>query len=566
MKKIRGMLTHLYIRNYALISELDIIFTGGFSVLTGETGAGKSIILDALGLIRGERAETRNITEGEKKAVVEAVFELDEQQFKSFFSSNDLDFNGTCVIRRELTDSGKSRAFVNDTPVQLSVLRTLSSLLIDIHSQHENLLLKDAQFQLQVVDIVAKNDKERREYEAAYQAYRVTKDEIDRLEELSRRSKKDSDYIEFQFKQLDETQLVENEENELEQELQVLEHAEEIKSSLSEVSTLLYGDNGGAVTTIKEAINALKRTSQYLPKELTERLNSTYIELRDIADEAVRLEEDTDFDPARLQFIQDRLDLLNSLMQKHHCQSVKDLIILRDEFKQQLNQADSYDEQIALLRSRLEADKEALTKASKILTKTRLAQTEPIAKELEKQLSLLGIAHAKIEVNISQIKEFTECGQDIVQFYFAANKNQTPRPVEEVASGGEMARIMLCIKALTAEQKGLPTIIFDEVDTGISGEVANNMGELIQQMAKGRQIIAITHLPQIASKGDSHYKVYKQDTDKRTETNIRQLTDEERITEIATLLSGGKISQAAIDNAKEILREQGTKNKEQGLK
>ena len=550
------MLRHLHIQNYALIRELDIDLSGGFSVITGETGAGKSIILGALGLIMGERAEIRSITEGESKAVVEAQFDISNYDIKSIFENNDLDYDETCIIRRELMQNGKSRAFVNDTPVSLGTLRSLSEKLIDIHSQHENLLLRDDSFQLEVVDAVAENETEREIYTEKYNKYVSTEQELKALQKKAEKSREDADYVEFQFRQLDEAQLQSGEEETLEQELQLLEHAEEIKSALETATEMLDNETAGAIVTIRDAISALKKVAQYLPEELTERLNSTYIELRDIADETARIEENTEFDPTRLQQTEERLDLINTLMQKHRCQTVDELIALRESLKAQMLQNENYDEEIVNLQKQLKADREALAGAGKKLTDSRKKTAKPIATELEKQLSVLGVPHAKMDVSITETEEYTPSGKDMVQFMFAANLNQTLRPVAEVASGGEIARLMLTIKALTAAQKGLPTIIFDEVDTGVSGEVADNMGVVMQQLAKGRQIIAITHLPQIAAKGQAHYKVYKQDTATRTETHIRQLTAEERVTEIATLLSGENITQAAINNAKELLQYQ----------
>lgn len=551
------MLKHLYIQNYALISSLEIDFRSGFSVITGETGAGKSIILGALGLIMGERADTRSISEGEQKAVVETEFMIEGEQFNRFFSDNDLDFDGTtCTIRRELMQNGKSRAFINDTPVGLNLLRSLSDMLIDIHSQHENLLLRDDSFQLSVIDAVAGNNAEQQQYTKAYDAYRATEQELNALLSQAAKSREDADYIQFQFRQLDEARLESGEETALEQDLQLLEHAEEIKSALETAIGLLDYESTGAITAIKDSLSALKRVSQYLPQELTERLRSTYIELRDIADEAQHINDNTEFDPQRLMQTQERLDMLNSLMQKHHCQTVDELILLRDNLQKQLLKNDSFDEEISSLRKRLAEQKLLLTRAAKALTDTRLSAAKPIAHTLEEQLLRLAVPHAKIQVAITPATDFTPQGCDIVQFLFAANKNQSLRPVSEVASGGEIARLMLCIKALTAAQRGLPTIIFDEVDTGVSGEVADNMGIMMQQMAQARQIIAITHLPQIAAKGSTQYKVYKQDTDSRTETHIRQLNPEERIQEIATLLSGENITDAAINNAKELLNHQ----------
>lgn len=554
------MLEHLHIQHYALINQLDIDFSDGFSVLTGETGAGKSIILGALGLIMGERAEQKSIMEGEQKCVVEATFSLSadrQDEWRVFFQGNDLDYDDYCIIRREVSINGKSRAFINDTPVSLNVIKDLSSRLIDIHSQHENLLLRSDAFQLQIVDAVAQNKEERNTYITAYQSYKHTEQQLIELQDKKTRLQADADYIDYQYTQLHQAQLKENEEEELNEELQLLSHAEEIKTALNNSYRLLQGEETGAEGVIKEAVGMLKKIENYLPTgeaNLLHRLQSVHIELKDIAEEAFTQAEHIEFSTERLQQAEERLDQLNTLMQKHHCQSTAELIALRDHYGKQLQENDDFEEEIALLQKELEEKKSILKKNAETLSQSRKKVTETVAHKLESQLLLLGIPHAKMEVQMRLLSDYTPTGIDEATFMFAANKNQQLRPVTEVASGGEMARIMLCIKTLTADERGLSTIIFDEVDTGVSGEIANNMGSLMQQIATNRQIIAITHLPQIAALGKTHYKVFKQDNDFRTETQIRLLKAEERINEIATLLSGENVTKAALLNAKELLK------------
>lgn len=550
------MLRHLHIQNYALITHLDIDFSTGFSTITGETGAGKSIILGALGLLMGARADSKAITEGEQKCVIEGEFDIEAYGLEQFFEDNDLDYSPLCSIRRELMQNGKSRSFVNDTPITLVPLKELSAKLIDIHSQHENLLLEDNAFQLQIVDSVAGNHKELMAYSDLYKAYIATKSALSALKKEAADSAADADYIQYQFDQLNEAELVSGEMEELEAEEQQLSHAEDIKSALYRASNLLDGEMEGLLSALKECVISLQSVEPYLPKseDLPARAQSAYLELKDIAETTSDLAEDTEFDPRRLEFIQDRLDTLNSLLQKHQKQSIDELISLRDELGAKIGQNESYDLEINQLEKQLAAQHAQLEKAAEVLRKTRQKAIAPIKQTLEKQLCQLGIAHATIDVQIIDTDDFTPSGKEDAQILFAANKNQTLRKVQDVASGGEIARLMLCIKALTAEKQGLPTIIFDEIDTGVSGEVASKMGEIMLQIASGRQILAITHLPQIAAKGTQHYKVYKQDTAERTETNICLLTQEERIGELAKMLSGDKLSEAALENARQLMR------------
>ena len=548
------MLSSLHIRNYALIRELDISFEDGLSVLTGETGAGKSIILGALGLVMGGRADSKSISDGEQKCVIEAEFLLDENDsLRKVFGANDIDYDKTCIIRRELTAAGKSRAFVNDSPVSLSVLKEIADMLIDIHSQHENLLLKDDKFQLSILDTVSQNQTEKQNYEKAYNNYVCVSEELRKLQEKAKQSRGDYDYMLFQYNQLSDAKIRAGEERELEEEQEILEHAEEIKSSLMNVVNCLSDENG-ALVQIKESLNALRRINDFLPKDLAlaMRVESVSIELRDIADEAERIAGRTEFDPLRLQQVEERLDLINSLLEKHHRQTTEELRELEEEYRERLKDTDSFDEAIEQLKFKQNECLQELKKKARLLTESRQRCVPYIKQTLEKQLNLLGVKHARIDVMFAD-SEYTSDGADNVQLMFAANLNQQLHEVAQVASGGEIARLMLCIKALIANQTNLQTVVFDEIDTGVSGEVAGNMGRMLCDIAQNRQVICITHLPQIASKGKQHFKVYKSDTEDRTETHIRVLGDDERVREIASLLSGENITQAALQNAKELM-------------
>ena len=548
------MLRHLHIENYALITHLDIDFSAGFSTITGETGAGKSIIIGALGLLMGARADSKAITEGEQKCVIEAEFGVEEYGLESLFEEYDLDYSDVCTIRRELSQNGKSRSFVNDTPVTLAPLKELSAKLIDIHSQHENLLLTDHGFGLKVVDSVAQNATEREAYSAAFKAYRETQKQLEALKEEAAESAKNADYVAYQWKELSEAQLKSGEKEELEAEEQKLVHAEEIQSGLAGALQLLDGEQASVLMQLRECVNQLRNASRYLDKEsdLAERTESAAIELRDIADTVNHLAEETEANPNRLSFVQERLDTLNSLLQKHHQEDVDALIQLRDELEQQIGRNDSFELEIKQLEKVLSEQTKQLEHAAKALSETRKSVVGHIKERLESQLVSLGIAHAQVAIELHETSEYGMSGKDEAIILFAANKNQTLRRVQDVASGGEIARLMLCIKALMLHQQ--PTIIFDEVDTGVSGEVASKMGEIMLQMATGRQIIAITHLPQIAAKGEQQYSVYKEDSAVRTETKIRQLDENERVTAIAKLLSGEGVSEAALENAKTLFR------------
>ena len=522
------MIKHLHIQNYALISHLDIDFGSGFSVLTGETGAGKSIILGALALVLGARADSKAITDGEDKCIIEAEF--DEG-----------------IIRRELYSNGKSRSFVDDSVVTLQELKALANRLIDIHSQHANLLIENADFQLEIVDAVAGNDALREDYTTHFEAYTAAVENLRKLQDLAKKSQQDADYIQYRFKMLDEAGLQAGEMEELEQEQYRLSHAEEIQTALQTAVEALSGEQGSAL----EALRAC-RLDDAAP-ELQERLDSVRIELQDVAQEAERLAGRVEMDPQRLVWVEERIGMLEDLKRKFSAETIDELIATLDELAEQVNRLDSFDFDIEQARKEVETRRAALSKSAEALTKSRKAVVPQICKQLTEGLTRLGVAHAKVEIPVSPTPDFMPSGADEVQLLFAANLNQSLRNVSEVASGGEISRLMLCVKALIASTKGLPTIIFDEIDTGVSGEIATQMASIMKEMASHRQIIAITHLPQIAALGQTHYKVFKTDTEKRTETHIRLLSAEERITEIASMLSGKNATEAATNTAKELL-------------
>ena len=506
------MLTHLHIRNYALISHLDIDFHEGFSVMTGETGAGKSIILGALNLVMGARADIKSITEGEERCVIEATFGED------------------LIIRRELSANGRSRSFVNDEIVTQTELKALARQLIDIHSQHESLMIGDDLFQIQVVDAIAGNTAEREAYSHAYISYQEAIAALREAQALAKKAQADADYLQWQYTQLLEAQLVAGEIEELEEEEYRLSHAEEIQTALAQALQQLDSDNGALSlihsTRLSDADSAL-----------AERIDSVEIELKDIVSDIQRLYDRTERDPLRLEQVQERISMLQTLMKKHHVQTIDELITLRDELATQVQRIENIDEDLAHLQAEVDIAHSALSIAADALTASRLEPCHLIASRLVEDMVRLGVPHAKVAVDIQPTNDFSETGKDNVQFLFAANLNQSLRRVSEVASGGEISRLMLCIKALIASSNGLPTIIFDEIDTGVSGAIASQMGEIMRQMAQSRQIITITHLPQVAARCEQHYLVYKEDTDVRTETHIRQLSAQEHDMEIEKMRS-----------------------------
>ncbi len=552
------MLQSIYIQNYALIDTLDISFEHGFSVITGETGAGKSIILGAIGLLLGQRADIKAIKKGENKCIVEARFNIAAYGMESFFTRQDMEYDpDECIIRRELYASGKSRAFINDTPASLAQMKELGEKLIDVHSQHQNLLLNNEGFQLSVLDLMAHDDAELNEYKALYANYKETCKELAELIELAEQNRKDEDYIRFQLEQLDEANLKEGEQEELEQENETLSHSEEIKASLYKADSILSSDEGSLLSATRECMQTLQGVTRvYAPaQEWTERLNSCYIELKDLAHDISGAQEEVEFNPARLDYVNDRLNLIYSLQQKHRVQTVEELINLADDYRVKLDGITSSDERIDELTARKSALYNKVKEQAAVLTQLRTKAAKEIEQTMQSMLVPLGMPNVRFEVELTPRKEPDAKGMDSVVFLFSANKNGTLQNVASVASGGEIARVMLSLKAMIAGAVKLPTIIFDEIDTGVSGSIAEKMALIMQEMGEhNRQVISITHLPQIAARGIAHYKVYKEDTETGTISHIRRLTDEERVHEIANMLSGATLTDAALNNARELLK------------
>lgn len=551
------MLKSLYISNYALISELHIDFNEGFSVLTGETGAGKSIILGALSLILGQRADTKAIKTDSDKCIIEAEFNIEAYpSLTSFFKKNDLDQTSSklCLIRREITGNAKSRAFINDTPVSLNVLRELTSRLIDIHSQHDNLLLGSEGYQLGVVDMIAQNSKQLLYYSEVYTRWQNEIAELKKLENMASKQSAELDFVRFQFNQLNEAALKSGEQEELEAELQTLSHAEEIKIEL-QASVILLDEEKSILPMIKEMQNSLSRIKKYVPEanEWLERIDSVYIDLKDICNELNSFADKVEYNPQRLEWVQNRLSDIYTLQKKYKADTTEELIRKRDEFDSILQRIDSFDEEIESLKHRIAESKSDVTSAALKLSETRRKATKPIADFLVRQLKQLGMPNIRFEVEISTLENFGPSGNDEVQFLFSANKNRDMQAVQLIASGGEISRLMLSIKYLVANKSELPTIIFDEIDTGVSGEIADRMGEIMQKMGEAMQVITITHLPQIAAKSSQHFLVYKDDKGLQTQTYIRKLTAEERITQLAQMLSGKQLTEASVQNAKDLL-------------
>lgn len=550
------MLKHLYIKNFALIDELDIDFHAGFSVITGETGAGKSIILGAIGLLLGNRADTKAIKPGEQKCTVEAHFDLSKYGFESFFNANDIDFDpDDCIIRREVTSAGKSRAFINDTPVALQLMKQLGEQLVDIHSQHQNLLLQKEDFQLNVVDIIAHNQKEKAAYVQSYDAYKTAGDALTALQQQVERSRENEEFTRFQYNELHDAKLADGEQEELEQEQETLSHSEEIKTSLYEADNILSGDDNGIVGRLKSAAQALHSIEDVFPqvRETAERIDSAHIELQDIAADISNDTEKIDFDPARLDEISNRLDKIYSLEQKFHVETVRELLDIHDRFEKELADIDNGDEELQELQHKADAARQACEQQAAKLTAVRRKAAAEVEKQMQARLVPLGIPNVRFQVSITA-KPLGRDGADKIEFLFSANKSTAMQPVAQVASGGEVARVMLSLKAMISGAVRLPTIIFDEIDTGVSGKIAQKMALIMQEMGdNGRQVISITHLPQIAALGSSHYKVYKEETDAGTNSHMVPLDNEGRIHEIAQMLSGDNVTDAALQNAKELL-------------
>lgn len=552
------MLKHLYIKDFTLIDTLDVDFKSGFSVITGETGAGKSIILGAIGLLLGQRADTKAVKGDSKRCVIEALFDLSKYDMEQFFAEEDIDYDATdCIIRREITAAGKSRAFINDTPVALTTMRKLGEQLVDIHSQHQNLLLNKEDFQLEVVDIIAEDKPELEAYKQAFEAYNACEKRLKRLREDIEAAKKDEDFIRYQYNELSQAKLKDGEQEQLEKDSETMSHAEEIKSTLYKVTDTLQGEDGnGILEHLKTAHNALENISNVFPEvsELCDRLGSSYIELKDIANETDRLSENISFNSTELDALNERLDTIYGLEQKFHVDSVAALLALQEEMSEKLSHIDNSDEELRELEAETEKRLAEAQEKAQILTEKRKKAAANVEKEMLKRLVPLGIPNVRFSV-LLEPKDLGTHGADKTSFLFSANTSTPLQPIAQVASGGEIARVMLSLKAMISGTVKLPTIIFDEIDTGVSGKIAEKMANIMHDMGEnGRQVLSITHLPQIAAAGKSHYKVYKDETETGTTSHIVCLTKDERINEIAQMLSGSDVTDAAIDNARALLK------------
>ena len=550
------MLRNLHIRNYALIESLDLDFSEGFSVITGETGAGKSILLGAIGLLTGQRAETAAIRTGAAKCIVEGIFDVVGYGLEELFEENEIEYDAECIVRREIAATGKSRAFINDSPVSLAILKQLGERLVDIHSQHQNLLLNNEDFQLGVLDTLSTDKVVKVQYAEAYRHYREVSVELDKLRSQLTGDQGDEDYIRFQLQQFDEWHLQEGEQEELEQELEMLTHAEEIKESLYRISATLSGDEGGQTSALRSTTSALRSLINLYPaaEEWHERMESLYVELKDIASEVADAEERLTFDPERQAWVEARLDTIYTAQQKHRVSSVAELLEIEQRFRDTLERIDESVERIIAMEQAKEMAYAALIEAGAVLTAQRSVVGEVFEKDIVARLIELGMPNTRFSVSITPRRQPDATGVDSVAFLFSANKNGALQNIAEVASGGEISRIMLSLKSIIAAAKALPTLIFDEIDTGVSGTIAARMADIMADIAgHGRQVISITHLPQIAAKGAVHYKVYKEDTTDATVSHIRPLTTDERISELAQMMSAGILTEAAINNARDLL-------------
>ena len=550
------MLKHLYIKNFTLIDELDISLYEGFSVITGETGAGKSIILGAIALLLGQRADSKTIKQGAEKCVIEAHFDLSRYNMQAFFDENDIEYDADdCIIRRELTAAGKSRAFINDTPVALSMLKELGDQLMDVHSQHQNLLLNKQDFQLEVVDIIADDAAQLAKYQQTYTAYQAAEKELAELQAAIERNRENRDFLQFQYEELENAHLVEGEQEELEQRSDTMEHSEDIKSALYTTDNALSADQNGVIEQLRSSLSALRSIEAVYPEvgDLIQRIDSSYIDLKDVAHEISSLLESVDFDPAELDQVNNRLDRIYELEKKYHVDAIEALIEKREMLHQQLQAIENGDESLDEVKARVSQLEAQARKEAEALTKLRTKAAKKIEDEMQKRLVPLGMPHVRFSIQLTT-NELGVNGCDRVSFLFSANTSTPLQPVSQVASGGEIARVMLSLKAMISGAVKLPTIIFDEIDTGVSGKTAEMMAQIMKEMGgHGRQVISITHLPQIAALGSVHYKVEKNETANGTTSKMRQLDADERIREIAQMLSGSDVSEAAIQNAKALL-------------
>ena len=551
------MLKHLYIKNFTLIDELDISLYEGFSVITGETGAGKSIILGAIALLLGQRADSKTIKQGAEKCVIEAHFDLSRYGMQAFFDENDIEYDADdCIIRRELTAAGKSRAFINDTPVALSMLKELGDQLMDVHSQHQNLLLNKQDFQLEVVDIIADDAAQLAKYQQTYTAYQAAEKELADLQAAIERNRENRDFLQFQYEELQNAHLIEGEQEELEQRSDTMEHSEDIKSALYTTDNALSAEQNGVIESLRLSLSALRSIEAVYPEvgDLIQRIDSSYIDLKDVAHEVSNLLESVDFDPAELDQVNNRLDRIYELEKKYHVDTIEALIEKRDNLQQQLQAIENGDESLDEVKARLSALEAQARKEAEALTKLRTKAAKMIENEMQKRLVPLGMPHVRFSIQLTAV-ELGVNGSDRVSFLFSANTSTPLQPVSQVASGGEIARVMLSLKAMISGAVKLPTIIFDEIDTGVSGKTAEMMAQIMKEMGgHGRQVISITHLPQIAALGSVHYKVEKNETANGTTSKMRQLDADERVREIAQMLSGSDVSEAAIQNAKALLK------------
>ncbi|HRG54013.1 MAG TPA: DNA repair protein RecN [Bacteroidia bacterium] len=550
------MLQHLSVQNYALIDQLEIDFSGGLTIITGETGAGKSILLGALGLIAGNRADAQSLQDKAKKCVIEATFDIKEYKLNAFFDAQELDYEVKTTIRREINPEGKSRAFINDTPVTLSQLKELTERLIDIHSQHQTLTLNGNEFQLSVVDAFADHADLLKQYTSDFKQFKQVEKNLNELIEKEAQAKKDLDYFQFQFNELEEADLQAGKQTEWEQELEALNNAEEIKLGLSKASFGLAGGEQNLLTSLNEIKTLLAPFAKFKTElnELSTRVSSAYIELKDISNELETIEGDIVYDPKRIEDITAKLDVIYRLQQKHQVKTIEELINIKEELNAKLFDFGSLESEIEKVKKELQKYNDALTTAAKKIAGNRKKAIPKIEKELAALLSSLSMPNAQLKIEQTELPAFTPTGLDKVSFLFSANKGSEFRELNKVASGGELSRLMLSIKSSLAKLTALPTIIFDEIDTGVSGDVADKIGIIMNQMAASIQVITITHLPQIASKGGSHLFVYKADKNNKTYSSIKRLTAEERVQEVAKMLSTGNPTTAAINNAKELLK------------
>lgn len=554
------MIKTLYIRNFTLIEELGMQLYPGFSVITGETGAGKSIILGAIGLLLGNRADSKTIKQGAERCTIEAHFDISRYDLRNFFDENDIDYDDEdCILRRELTATGKSRAFINDTPVPLTLMRELGEQLVDVHSQHQNLLLQKEDFQLGVLDIIADDHKQLIDYQDAYDSYRESLRRLEQMQADIEQSRKNEDFVRFQYQELHAAALKSGEQEELEQQADMLNHAEEIKQAFFETDNLLSAENTGIVSQLKRAFSSIKSVEKVFPKteNMSERIDSAYIELKDVAAEISSLLESIDFDPAQLDAVNERLDNLYTLQKKYHVATTEELIEKEKQLAEQLSHIENSDDELKELEEQTAACLKKAEQLAQQLTRMRKDAAKVVEKQMLERLVPLGIPYIRFGVNLTS-KPLAADGADKVSFLFSANTSTPMQPVSQVASGGEIARVMLSLKAMISGAVKLPTIIFDEIDTGVSGKIAEKMALMMQEMGnKDRQVISITHLPQIAARGSHHYKVFKVETPQGTQTQMKQLEPDERIHEIAQMLSGESVTEAALQNSRELL---GVKN------